>query len=176
MREFSGSSSEDELLKGEPSQDALFPETLPKDLSFEDLFPNETLRDDCSFELKNIFTRNLRFEDDLTRETLSQDLPSQNSSTGEDRPFEDTSFEERSVGDVPFEDTSSLEDLEIERDSKLPDIRHRIVKSLQAAMQWCDAVANEPNDIITNLKSNLSFIIVICIMILLLWTIKFIYG
>lgn len=166
MEELSGSSPKEKLLKDEPSNSIFCRETPSKDLPLEDLFPDETLPEDLSFELEDVFAKeNLAedssYEDGFTTETIHQDLSSANSSTG---------------GDKPSLHTSSEENLEREKDSELPDIRHDIVKSLRSVMQWCDDMANAPNDLVTNFKTQLPFIIGLGVVILLLWILKFIYG
>ncbi len=158
MEELSGSSFKEDLLKYEPSQDVLCRETLSKEHSPEDLFPDEALPEDLSFE------------DSFTTETISQDLSSENSSTAGDKPSNS------SIGDKPSKDMSSEEDLESKKNAELPDIRRDIVKFLRAVMQWCDDNANTSNNIITNFKAQLPFIIVLGVIILLLWVLKFIYG
>lgn len=166
MEEQSDLSSREELLKDEPSKEVLCQETPSKDPPLDDLFPDEVLPEDLSFEFADVFTRGTlaedpSLEDGFTTETIYQDLPSEDSTT---------------EGHQPPKDTSPGENLKSEKDSKLPDIKRDIVKSLRAVMQWCDDTANAPNDIITNFKSQLPFIIGLGVVILLLWVLKFIYG
>lgn len=169
MKESSGLSSKEEAVKGEPSNDIFCQKTPSKDLPFEDLFPDEALPEDLSFEFEDVFAKGSlaedpSLEDGITTETIHQDLSSENGSTGADKPFMHTLH------------TPSEENLVSEKDSELPDIRRDIVKSLRSVMQWCDDMANTQNDIITNFKSQLPFIIVLGVIILLLWVLKFIYG
>jgi hypothetical protein len=166
MEEQSDLSSREELLKDEPSKEILCQETPSKDLPFDDLFSDEALPEDLSFEFEDVYAGGTLEEDPspkdrLTPGTIYQDLPS------EDRTTE---------GHQPPKHTSPEENLESEKDSKLPDIKRDIVKSLQAVMQWCDDKANDQNDIITNLKSQMPFIIGLVVVIVLLWVLKFIYG
>jgi hypothetical protein len=165
MRKLSGSFSKEELLKDDPSKDALSRETLPKDLSLDELLPDETLLENFSFEFEDVFAEgtlpeDLSFENGFATEMVSQDLSSENSS----------------ARDKPSKDTSSQEDLATEKDPEFPDIGHDIKKSLRAMMQWCDDVANTPDNIITNFKSQLPFIIVLGVIILVLWVLRLIYG
>lgn len=170
--------SKDDLLKDESSKDAFSQETLPNDLSPDELFPDETSLDN-PFECEDDVTGNsqpddLSFEDSIATETRPQDLSPENSSTGEDR-----STKEPSTEDKLFKGTSSQEEdteTETENDSELPDIGYDIKKSLRAAMQWCDEVANRPDDIVTNFKSQLPFLIALAVIILFLWGLRLIYG
>jgi hypothetical protein len=165
MKEFSGSSSREELLEDEPFEDVLSREKLPKELSPEELFPEETLPEDLSLE----------FEDSFATETVPKDLPDQDRSTG-DKLSEDLPAQDRSTGDSLSEDLSPEKDRETEKDPEAPDIGRDIAKSLRAAMQWCDDVANKPNDLMTNFRSQMPFFVILVVIILLLWVLKIIYG
>lgn len=167
MEESSGVSPKEESLNDESSHDVFCRETPSKDLPFKDLLPDEALPEDLSFEFEDIFAKgslaeDLSLEDGFTTETIHQDLSSENSSTEGDKPSLHTSSEENLVSG--------------EKDSELPDIRRDIVKSLRSVMQWCDDMANAENDIVTNFKSQLPFLIGLVVVILLLWVLKFIYG
>ena len=166
MEEQSELSSREELLKDEPSKEVLCQETPSKDPPLDDLFSDEALPEDFSFEFEEVFARGTlaedpSLEDGFTTEVIYQDLPSEDGAT---------------EGHQPPKHTLPGENLESEKDSQLPDIRHNLAKSLRAAMQWCDDTANAPNDIIANFKSQMPFIIGLGVLILLLWVLKFIYG
>jgi hypothetical protein len=128
---------------------------------FRDSSPQEMLLQDFSFEYGSL------------EETPPQDLSSADNSAGEklskDLPLKDD--RDRLSKGLPSEEEEEEED-----DADVPHIGHTIGNAFQAAMQWCDDVANEPNDIITNVKSQLPFLIVVAGIILLLWIVRFIYG
>ena len=156
MKELSGSSSsKEELLEDKSPKEVLSQETLPKEV-----LSQETLPEDFSFEYGSV------------EETLPQDLSPADNAVGErlseDLPSKDDSAKERLSEDLSSEDDDD--------DYETPHIGRDIAKSLRAAMQWCDEVANTPNDIFTNFKSQLPFLIVLGGIIILLWILRIIYG
>ena len=134
-------------------------EELLEDKSSKDVLSQETLPEDFSFEYGPV------------EETLPQDLSPADNSVGE-RLSEDPSSKDDSAKERLSEDLSSEDD----DDYETPHIGRDVAKSLRAAMQWCDEVANTPNDIFTNFKSQLPFLIVLGGIIILLWILRIIYG
>ena len=170
MREFAESfSSKDEL-----PEDVLSHETQLEDFPFEEGLATQTsleepFRDSSPQEmLPPDF-----FEYGSLEETPPQDLSSADSTIGEKLPKDLPPKDDRDkiARGLLFE-----EEEEEEYDTDAPHIRDGIVKALRAAMQWCDDVANEPNDIFTNFKSQLPFLMVVGGIILLMWIVRFIYG
>jgi hypothetical protein len=162
-----------------------------KDESPEDVLSHETQLEDFPFE-ESLTTQTpleeFPFRDSSSQEMLPQDFSFEYGSL-EETPLQDLSFADDSVGeklskDLPPKDDRdklskglSFEEEEEEEDyADAPHIGHDIVKAFRAAIQWCDDVANEPNDIFTNFKSQLPFLIVVGGIILLLWIVRFIYG
>lgn len=174
MKDLSGSfSSTDDLLEDNPPVDALSQETLPKELSSD-----ETLLDN-PFEVEEVPARSRQpddlssIEDGLAIDAIPQDLSPENSSTVGDRSTKEAPFEDKS-----FKGTSSQQadpESETETGSE-PDMGHNIKKSLQSMLQWCEEVSNRPDDIVTNFKSQLPFLIVLAVLVLFLWGLKLLYG
>jgi hypothetical protein len=161
-------SSQDEL-----PEDVLSHETELKDFPFEEGLAIQTPLGELPFRdssLQEMLPQDFCFEYGSLEETPLQDLSSADDSVGEKLP--------KDLPPKDDEDTLSegLPSGEEEDDADAPRIGHDIVNAFRAAMQWCDDVANEPNDIFTNLKSQLPFLIVVAGMILLLWIARFIYG
>ena len=178
MKEFAASlSSKDESpedvlsyetqLEDFPFEEGLSTQTPLEELPFRDSSSQEMLLQDFSFEygsLEEAPPKDLSSADNPVGENLSKDLP----------PKDDRV--KLSKGLLPEEDDGEDGDYGEEDYANAPHIGRSIGNALRAAMQWCDDVANEPNDIFTNFKSQLPFLMVVGGIIVLMWIVRFIYG
>lgn len=117
------------------------------------------LQDDLSLE-------NFSFEYRTYREPSSTEAPAKEERASEDRA-EQFSKEEEFSTKTAFEDEDPEES---------PPAGPNVKSALRAAWQWCDRVANEPNDLLGNLKKQLPLFIIFAVVAIILWILKFIYG
>jgi hypothetical protein len=159
--------------KDESPEDVLSRETQLEDFPFEEGLATQTPLEELPFRDSSPQEMYFSFEYGSLEEAPPRDLSSADNSVGEKLPKDLLPRDDRdklSYG-LPFE-----EEEEEEYDADTPHIGHGIGEAFRAAMQWCDDVANEPNDIFTNFKSQLPFLIVVGGIILFLWIVRFIYG
>ena len=190
MKEFAKSlSSKDESpedvlsyetqLEDFPFEEGLAAQTPLEELPFRDSSPQEMLPQDFSFEygtLEEAPPQDFSFEYSSLEEAPTQDFSSTDNSVGENLSKDLPSKDDRdklAKGLLPEEEDG--EDGE-EDYADAPHIGHSIGNAFRTAMQWCDDVANEPNDIFTNFRSQLPFLMVVGGIILLMWIVRFIYG